>query len=64
MTEALTEAPAVIGATPPASDGRAPADLSKSVGDGYIYLRFKPGDGQPTTYVRVKAGKNVRVEAA
>jgi hypothetical protein len=58
MTKALIGALAVIDeadATLTGSDGRPPAD-HKSLGDRYIYLRFKHGCGQPVTYVRVKAG--------
>lgn len=64
MTSALIKAPAVIDeaeVTPPGSGfGRITSDLDRIFGDHYIYLRFKPGNDQPITRVRVKASKNVR----
>jgi hypothetical protein len=64
MTSALIEVPAVIDeaeVTPPGSGfGRITSDLDRIFSDRYIYLRFKPGNGQPITHVRVKVGKNVR----
>jgi hypothetical protein len=60
MTNARTEALAVIDeadASPPGTEfGRM---LSKGFGGRYIYLRFKHGDGQPLTHVRVRVSKNV-----
>jgi len=41
-------------ASPPGADvGRISSDSSRSRGDRHIYLRFKPGNGQPVTPVRV-----------
>jgi len=59
MTSILTEMPAAIDeadAHPLGSEfGRVPGDPDRSLGDRYIYLRFKPGGGQPVTLVRVLA---------
>jgi hypothetical protein len=58
MTNALTEARAVIGeagAIPPGSEfDRVSAGFNENPDDRYVYLRFKHGAGQPPTHVRVK----------
>jgi hypothetical protein len=56
MINAFTEELAMIeaDASPPGADvGRISSDSSRSRGDRHIYLRFKPGNGQPVTPVRV-----------
>lgn len=59
MTKALTKAFPMIddydAATPRSDFGQVSVDLNESLGDRYVYLRFKHRDGQPPTYVRVQA---------
>jgi hypothetical protein len=62
MTNAFTEALTVIdnAGSPGSGFGRIPSELNKNLDDRYIYLRFKPGGGQPLTHVRVEVSKNVK----